>query len=89
MKVYVDELPKECWDCPCFRNDTDFSCGLGDGVKDYYLDEIDGGECPLKSITEHDKELKRDISYKVLKFLKGNGFDLSEWEDLQQIIEED
>ena len=61
MKVYVDELPKECWDCPCFRNDTDFSCGLSDGTKDYFLDEIDGGECPLKSLKDHDKQLRSQI----------------------------
>jgi len=51
------ELPKSCWECPCFRNDLEQGCGLDDEGKDYFLDEIDGGECPLKSLAEHDNDL--------------------------------
>lgn len=58
MKVYVDELPKDCWNCPCFKNDVEFSCGLSDGIQDYFLDEIDGGQCPLIPITNYDKQVK-------------------------------
>lgn len=75
MKVYVDELPKNCFECPCFRNDIDFPCGLGDGTQDYFLDEIDGGNCPLKSLADHTKQVRKevceDISEKLMKRLNG------------------
>ena len=61
MKVYVDELPKSCFECPCFGNDIDFPCGLSDGSKDYFLDEIDGGECPLKSLADHDRQVRKEV----------------------------
>lgn len=61
MKVYVDELPKECFGCPCFRNDIEFPCGLSDGTNDYFLDEIDGGNCPLQTIADHDKEVRKQV----------------------------
>lgn len=69
MEIFVKgELPKNCWNCPCFRNDLEQSCGLDDENKDYFLDEIDGGECPLKSLSEHDaaicKKIKQGINDK-------------------------
>ncbi len=69
MELYVKgELPKSCWECPCFRNDLEQGCGLDDEGKDYFLDEIDGGECPLKSLAEHDgcicKRIKQGIEDK-------------------------
>lgn len=67
MEMYVDKMPKDCWHCPCFRDNIDFPCGLGDGVKDYYLDEIDGGECPLKSIAEHDKQVRKEVCEEIRK----------------------
>lgn len=69
MKVYVDELPKECFECPCFRNDIDFPCGLSDGTKDYFLDEIDGGECPLKSLAEYTKQVRKEVCQEIRKFV--------------------
>lgn len=54
MKVYVDEIPKSCWECPCFKNDLEFPCGLDDGLNDYYLDEINGGVCPLQRLPSQE-----------------------------------
>lgn len=64
-KVYVDELPKSCWECPCFKNDLEFPCGLSDGTQDYFKDEIDGENCPLKSIKTHDRELVKEVCEKI------------------------
>lgn len=62
MELYVKgEMPKSCWECPCFKNDIECCCGLDDGTNDYFLDEIDGGECPLKSLDEHDKYVCKKI----------------------------
>lgn len=62
MEMFIKgEMPKSCWNCPCFRNDLEQGCGLDDEGKDYFLDEIDGGECPLKSLAEHDKSVCEKI----------------------------
>lgn len=62
MELYVKgEMPKSCWECPCFRNDIECCCGLDDGEHNYFLDEIDGGECPLKSLNEHDRRVCKEI----------------------------
>ena len=71
MKVYVDELPKDCWECPCFRNDIDFPCGLGDGTQDYFLDEIDGGKCPLKSLADYTKQVREEVVNEIREKVKG------------------
>ena len=71
-KVYVDELPKSCWECPCFKNDLEFPCGLSDGTQDYFKDEIDGENCPLKSIKTHDRELVKEVCEKIRKELDGD-----------------
>lgn len=69
MELYVKgELPKSCWEYPCFRNDLEQGCGLDDEGKDYFLDDIDGGECPLKSLAEHDKQIKKEICERIRKF---------------------
>lgn len=60
QKVWVEKMPESCWECPCFKNDIDFPCGLSDGTQDYFRDEIDGVNCPLQSIKEHDNELDDD-----------------------------
>ena len=64
-KVYVEELPKECWDCPCFKTDLECSCGLSDGTQDYFKDEIDGENCPLKLLKIHDRELVKEVCEKI------------------------
>ena len=71
-KVYVDELPKSCWECPCFKNDLEFPCGLSDGTQDYFKDEIDGENCPLKSIKTHDRALVKEVCEKIRKELDGD-----------------
>lgn len=60
QKVWVEKMPESCWECPCFKNDINFPCGLSDGTQDYFRDEIDGVNCPLQSIKEHDNELDDD-----------------------------
>ncbi len=67
-KVYMNKLPKDCWECPCFMCDVEHNCGLDDGTKDYYLDENQGGKCPLhstKEIIEKEKE-KALVLYSLL-----------------------
>lgn len=73
MKIYVDKLPKSCWECPCFKRDMEQSCGLDDEYKDYFLDEIDGGECPLHTI----EELQNEKAIECLEKLRDKIYNLS------------
>lgn len=63
MKVYVDKKPKSCWNCPCFNVNAENPCQLDVNDKGYFLDEIDGGECPLLSVNE----LRNSICKKIRK----------------------
>ena len=65
QKVWVEKMPKSCWECPCFKDDIDFPCGLSDGTQDYFRDGIDGASCPLHSIKDHDRELVRQVCEKI------------------------
>lgn len=70
MKVYVDEMPKRCSDCPCFQDDIEWNCGIDDGTNYYFLDEIDGGACPLHSLTDHDQQVRVDERRKVVEEIR-------------------
>lgn len=93
MEIYVDELPKNCFECPCFKNDIEFPCGLSDGTKDYFLDEIDGGECPLKLISDYKKhdfkyDENNDENILGLAFVKYIFGDKNEDTKLNKLIKE-
>lgn len=64
-KVYVDELPKCCWDCPCYDM-YELQCQIN------YADceNIDATEerhkyCKLKTIQDHDRELVKEVCEKI------------------------
>jgi len=63
MKMYIDgKLPKDCFECPCFRpDDTESSCGLDENYEGYFKDEIDGGKCPLHTTQALKKQLKKEV----------------------------
>ena len=68
MEVYIKgEMPKSCLKCPCFSNELDFPCALDDGTKDYYLDDIEGGECPLHSLKEYKDKQLAELEAKIKK----------------------
>lgn len=58
MKVYVDELPKDCIDCPC---ESEYYCNL--------LNEdvgcLEWGEthknCPLQSLADYTKQVRKEV----------------------------
>ena len=67
MTIYVSELPKNCMSCPCFQSSGDFCCGLDDGCNDYFCDEIDGGVCPLQSLSDHTKQVRKEVCEEIKK----------------------
>ncbi len=68
MKVYVDELPKDCIGCPC---ESEYYCNL----LNEYVDCCKWGEihknCPLQSLTDYTKQVRKEeyeeVKEKVLK----------------------
>lgn len=69
-KVYIDELPESCTDCPCY----DFDMG-GCQCKDphFTYDSINRFKgCPLIDIKTHDRELVAKVLEKVKKELDGD-----------------
>lgn len=82
-KVYVDELPKSCRDCPCMNSNC--FCKL------YYMQNQNGNvldcedcrkkiheDCPLIDIKTHNRELVKEVCEKVIKFIN----ELA-WQDIQ------
>ena len=64
MKVYVDELPKCCSDCPCCNDCMDYGCfcNLDDIHLTYdYFAKKRPANCPLQTISEHDKQVRKEV----------------------------
>ncbi|MBQ8443761.1 MAG: hypothetical protein IJX25_00195 [Clostridia bacterium] len=60
MKVYVDEMPKDCLDCPCISEC--YYCNLLHDTVDF-----DGvpRNCPLQSLVEHDQQVEKNLIDKM------------------------
>ena len=73
-KVYMEKLPKNCFECPCFRNDIEQCCALDDEDEQFFLDEIDGGNCPLIKVSDtkmyQEGYLQRKFDEEADKILK-------------------
>lgn len=67
MELYVKEKdkPKSCLECPCCKGGV--NCGLDIDNKGYFICECFGGECPLKSLEEHDEKKKLQKSKEKIK----------------------
>ena len=69
MKVYVDELPKECFECPCFEGiETPAFCPCrldfieNDKVQNYHkFDECNDNVCPLQSLADYTKQVRKEV----------------------------
>ena len=74
MKVYVDELPKNCEECPMCRSGKlklqrkgkyveVEQCVFGQYKYQTIDDEID--TCPLQTITDHDKQVRKQVCSEI------------------------
>ena len=62
-KVYVDELPEDCTDCPCYDFDIG-GCQCKDPHFTYQsIDRFKG--CSLIDIKTHDRELVKEVCEKI------------------------
>lgn len=70
MKVYVDELPKGCGNCPCCL-EFDW-CRIDEGLDVSGYGSCSRGEihpdCPLKLIANHDKQVRKEVCEEIRKF---------------------
>ena len=72
QEIYVKEIPKSCFDCPCF-DDCRIQCNITyDDLEYIYKSDKDKGnkDCPLKSLHEYKKELVAKVLGMVRENLK-------------------
>ena len=66
MKVYVDELLKDCIDCPC---ESEYYCNLlNEDVGCCEWGEIHKN-CPLQSLADHTKQVRKEVCEEIRKTL--------------------
>lgn len=62
MKVYVDELPKDCIDCPC---ESEYYCNLlNEDVGCLKYGEIHK-DCPLQSLSDYIKQVRKEVCEEI------------------------
>ena len=67
MKVYVDELPKDCIGCPC---ESEYYCNLlKEDIGCCKWGEIHKN-CPLQTISNHDKQARKEVVEEIKERLK-------------------
>ena len=69
MRIYVDELPKDCIDCPC---ESEYYCNLlNEDVGCLEWGEIHKG-CPLKTLADHTKQVRKEVCEEIRKWCNRN-----------------
>ena len=53
--MYVDELPKDCWDCPMHDGENG-QCKMLVCYTDYIPKD-----CPLQSLADHTKQVRKEV----------------------------
>lgn len=78
-KVYIDELPKSCWDCPCFDS-YELQCQINYADCENLDIAIERHkDCPLHSIKDHDRELVAKVCEKIRQEITKNAsYDIEE-----------
>lgn len=51
MKVYVDEMPKSCDECP-FQDQETNTCCIDNGINCPWQNHKKAKNCPLRSLTD-------------------------------------
>ena len=96
MKVYVDELPKDCIDCPC---ESEYYCNLlNEDVGCCKWGEIHKN-CPLQSLADYTKQVRKEVLKEIKEKLKGKeifhpedefeiDYDFYYKEDVEEILDQ-
>lgn len=69
MKIYVDKLPKSCFECPLRYYECDsYWCAGYEGSNVLFANEVkELNLCPLQSLAEHDKQVNKEVCEKIYK----------------------
>ena len=85
MKVYVDELPKDCIDCPC---ESEYYCNLlNEDIGCCKWGEIHKN-CPLQPISDHDKQVRKEVVQEITELAK-NQFEFLICDECYNTIDKD
>ena len=70
MKVYVDELPKSCEECPFFDL-KDGYCSQQEMHLDFEFRKDTGidVDCPLQSLADYTKQVRKKVCEEIRKML--------------------
>ena len=67
MKIYVDESPKDCIECPC---ETEYYCNLLNEDVGYLKWGEIHKDCPLQSLTDYTKQVRKEVVEEIKERLK-------------------
>ena len=83
MKVYVDELPKDCIDCPC---ESEYYCNLlNEDVGCLEWGEIHKG-CPLQSLADYTKQVRKEVVDIIEEKFNCCGYVEEKFEDIKKYV---
>lgn len=67
-KVYVDELPESCFECPIMVDGSEGCDYCVCAILEEKAETKDRlKDCPLQSIKDHDRELVKEVCEKIRK----------------------
>ena len=84
MKIYVDELPKDCIDCPC---ESEYYCNLlNEDIGCCEWGEIHKN-CPLQSLADYTKQVRKEVCDEIRNKIEQAKL-IYEWKGEETTIED-
>ena len=80
MKVYVDELPKDCWDCPMHDGENGW-CKMLVCYTDYIPKD-----CPLQSLSDYTKQVRKEVLDIIEEKFNCCGYVEEKFEDIKKYV---
>lgn len=71
MRIFVDELPKDCLDCPMHDGENGW-CKILVCYTDYIPKD-----CPIQSLADYTKQVREEVCEKIQEIA-----DLDDWEEI-------
>ena len=67
MRIFVDELPEDCLDCPC---ESEYYCNLLNEDVGYCKWGEIHKNCPLQSLADYTKQVRKEVVEDIKERLK-------------------
>ena len=81
MRIYVDELPKDCWDCPMHDGENG-QCKMLVCYTDYIPKN-----CPLQSLSDYTKQVRKEACEEIRNKIEQAKL-IYEWKGEETTIED-